>query len=1098
MKQTPKFQIILIRFYMKFLIYICLTVLLPLIAFSQSHNFIYGKLDNNNGLSQGRVSCILQDDPGFMWFGTRDGLNRYDGYEIKVFVREIDNDQSLSSNRIQCLAKDNEGNLWIGTANGLNKFDYNTESFSRYYFDKDFNVQSNSVIAVIFDEGNIYANTILGGFYKLNIASDKIECLHEPVYSTVNQDETLLSCLAATEKRIWFTTNTYLHYYNKDNHNMQIDSNANLMDISAMYPLSDMKVINDSIFYIASFGNGIFEYNRKSGEIKNLIEVKNINICSESNHFYTFTLYDSIIWAGSHNCGVLRFNLKNYKLSILNNTSVSDYYLPVKNIISIFRDSNGLIWIGTNGYGVYYLAEKTQKFNNYNHILKDFRSNNKLSVRAIYLDKKNNLWVGGYNGLYKIDRDKGDHQIILKDSPVYSIAQNPVNEDILWVGLDGSGLIEYNIETGSFQQFNYMDTKDHPVKGLVFYEILNDSNTVWFASNNGLNKYNALTKNNLLFSYEPENPNSINFGQITCIIKDKLGGGYWIGTDQGGIGFFDGITNNFRRFIYDPENPESISSNNIKCIYQDNNGIIWVGTNEGLNKYNPYSESFTTYTIEDGLPNHVIYGILEDSEKKLWLSTNKGICSYDPVTLKVNSFDISDGLQNNEFNSAAYFESNDGEMFFGGVNGLNSFYPENIIQEDFQPELVFTKLKKFNKEIKLSPGIHSVDKITLDHQDAIFTIEFSAINYLQPQKNFYSYKLSGLESEVNNWINLGKRNFIDFIGLSPGKYKLAVRASNNENIWTDNAKEMTIIITPPFWNTIWFKFILIAFFLLIIFAVFRFRIKNINRQKAKLSKLVDNKTSELKNMNDDLRAEIENRKKTEEKLTIANNTKDKFFSIIGHDLKSPLSSLLGFSEVLNEEYDSFTEEERRLFIRDIYKNTSNLARLTENLLYWSRTQTGKIIVNPEACKLNELIKENIDLFKNQADNKEISIHSNIQQNKTVVFVDENMIKTVFRNMLSNAIKFTDRGGKINILISEKDKSAEIVFEDNGIGMNKETQDNLFKIAKKIKTYGTEKETGTGLGLIISKEFIKFNKGELKIESQEGIGSKFIISLPRAD
>lgn len=1081
---------------MRLFFHLSVFIFLPILVLSQNQNYTYGKIDNNDGLSQGRVSCILQDELGFMWFGTRDGLNRYNGYEIEVFLRESGNKQSISSNRIQCLAKDNNGNLWVGTANGLNKFNYNTETFSRIFFEELNNILYNNVISLLFDDGNIYALTILGGFYKVDIASNTFVCLHKPYYNTVNQDETLLSCLAAAKSRIWFTSHSYLHFYNKENGIVQIDSNLKLMDISENFPLSSMKVINDSVFYLSAFGHGLFEYNRASGLIEKIIKVKDYNSCNESKHFYTFILHDSIIWAGTHNCGLLKYDLCSGELGTFNNTINSSYHLPVKNVISLFRDRNGVLWIGTNGYGVYYLAENKQKFNSYNDMLRDFRSDKPLSVRAIYVDNEKKLWVGGYNGLYRIDRKNGTYTNLLKDSPVYSIAQDPVNENIVWVGLDGSGLIRLNKKNGTHKQYNYPDLDKHPVKGMAFYEIFTDSNFIWFASNVGLNKFNAQTQENTLFSYDTKNPNSINFGHITCIIKDKLGNGYWIGTNQGGLGFFDGMTNNFKKFTHDPENPKSISSNNIKCILQDANGLLWVGTNEGLNRFNPYSESFTVYSMKHGLPNNVIYGILEDKNHKLWLSTNKGICSFDPKSLKTESFDVSDGLQNNEFNTAAYHKSNDGEMFFGGVGGLNSFIPENILQNDFQPDLVFTKLRKFNKEIKLTPGIHSRDILNLDHQDAIFTIEFTAIDYLQPQRNLYSYKLSGLESENEEWVELGNRNFIDFIGLSPGRYKLNVRASNNENIWTSKGNELTIIIPPPVWNRSWFKIILIVSAIVIVLAVFRIRINTIKRQKSKLSSLVDEKTKELKSINTDLRIEIENRKKTEAELTIANNTKDKFFSIIGHDLKSPLSSLLGFSEVLNEEYDSFTDEERRLFINDIYKNTSNLTRLTENLLYWSRTQTGKIIVNPEICSLDKLITENIDLIKNQADKKEISIHHDTD-NTIKVLADVNMIKTVFRNILSNAIKFTHRGGEIRIISSQTDKSIEVIFEDNGIGMNQETLNNLFKIGTKVKTYGTEKESGTGLGLIISKEFIKYNKGELSIESQEGQGSRFIITLPKA-
>ncbi len=1079
-----------ILFTMFFSVLACLNLL------AQYDTYPFEKIDNSMGLSQGRIYSIAEDSIGFMWFGTMDGLNRYNGSEIKVFKRIPSDTNSISNNLIRKIIVDHIGNLWVGTDFGLNIYNHFDESFKKIFFESN-NLEglaNNSITDLKWFRNKIYATTLGGGFYLVDPISFEIICLKEPEKLDVKDFSNQYAPICPdSSNRIWFHSNNNLYYYDLVDHDVHKVDCEKLNEISSILEISKMLLSPEGNLLISTYGEAILEYNPTTNSLSSFLSKKLIETFDHYFSVYDFLIDGDIMYIGTNLNGLYKYNMTTLEFENFKHDPTFNYSLSSNNIRCLLLDSNGLLWLGTNGRGINILAPSAIRFDGLTDELVDPINNNNLSVRALLVDEDNNIWVGGYNSLYRINGKERNIKSFLEGDPIYSLLIDPKYNDTLWVGIEGAGLIKLNVNTGGYIRY-FPLLQQHPILGSTIYKMLADSNIIWAGTEHGLNKYDILTNENHLFSYDPKDTSGIIFGDIIDILKDDKGN-IWVGSNKGGIGRLDVEKNVFKQYIFNADIAGTLSSNSIKDIFQDTNGTIWIATTEGLNRYNADTDDFDVFNKENYLPLDVIYGILEDNNNNLWLSTNEGICRFNPQTHDYKRFDKYDGLQSNEFNSGAYYKSKNGEMFFGGINGYNSFHPERLHENRLKPRIVFTKLKKFNKEIKLVPGLNNRQSISFDYDDAIFTIEFSALNFTKPTKNQYAYKLEGLDGTENHWINIGNRNFFDFTGLKPGVYVFHVKGSNNDGVWNNKGNSIRIIINPPFWNTMAFKVSAIILIIMLIYFMFIFRLRRIKNQRAKLRVLVDIKTKELKKTNESLKNEIIIRKQTEEELIIANKTKDKFFSIIGHDLKSPLNSLLGFSELLHNEYDAFTDEEKKEFIKDIFNNTRNLSKLTENLLYWARTQTGKIVVNPKLTNLYNLIVDSGELLTQLSRAKEITISIDVNNNYHV-FVDTNMISTVFRNIISNAIKFTPRGGRIDVKASEIDNYINVSICDTGIGIEQQSINNLFKITKKFNTYGTDNETGSGLGLIVCREFTLKNNGNITVESEPGKGSTFTIKLPK--
>ncbi len=659
----------------------------------------------------------------------------------------------------------------------------------------------------------------------------------------------------------------------------------------------------------------------------------------------------------------------------------------------------------------------------------------------------------------------------------------------------------------------------------------------------------------------------------------------WIGTESDGLSLLNRKNSTFKHYSFgDLENA------GVNTVYEDKNNRLWIGTEKGLVLFDRETKTYKKFTAKDGLPNDFICAILEDNKGNLWLSTNHGISKMaakevaGKILLKFKNYDVLDGLQNDQFNKWSYLKTSNGELIFGGINGITIFHPDRIKENTNLPPIVITGFSIFNKTVPIneigSPlkvSISETKEISLSYKQSEFSFEFAALDYNCPEKNQYAYKLEGFEKD---WNYIGNQRKATYTNLNPGHYKFIVKGSNNDGYWNETGTDLIINILPPWWKTLWFRIFSILLILSSIVLFYYIRMALYRQRQEELTFLVKQRTQELEESNkllherqaqveeqaNELRvkssilleakdlleerqirieeqseelkvsneqlierqAQIEEQaadlrehseylknvnellmekqqliieqsdqmKKANQQLSILNATKDKFFSIIAHDLRNPFNIVSGFSEILLNKFDQYPPEKVHKLLSMIYMSSKNGSNLLENLLQWSRSQTGSISYMPSNHNLYAISKETLGFLNNDAELKNISIKHLIDP-ETYIFADENMVKTILRNLISNAIKFTRENGIIELKSDSNEDHVKVSIADNGIGISKDNIEKLFRIDSTFTIKGTANEIGTGLGLIICKEFVEKQKGKIWVESEPGKGSEFSFTLPLA-
>ncbi|PIX95245.1 MAG: hypothetical protein COZ25_01415, partial [Ignavibacteria bacterium CG_4_10_14_3_um_filter_37_18] len=783
----------------------------------------------NEGLSQNSALAIIQDRKGFIWIGTKDGLNRYDGIGFQVYRHTLDKN-SLVNNHIKCLYQDSGGNIWIGTLDGLSKFNPETEQFTTYQKNDSTDLSGNLITTILEDSfKNIWIGTssglnqLVGSKNKILGASDK----EEPFKAL---DKKSITCLYEDkEKNIWVGTQSDGLYRIGDNgktiKKFQVDPFHQKGEV--INSISSITQLSKNEMLVGTFGQDVFIFDKHK---KEFTRRRPLSKKYRKNYGYVSQIKNT-----SEGCYVLT-NRTLYKI-----TNGTDVVLWRNSIVpaptALLIDNSGIIWIGSDGGGIVKLEPFKKKFNTVTKEINKQDGFNFSSVRAI-LKFNGNLFVGGYTGLLEAKNYRSiKHAVwnnikLFNGKNVYSMAPDPIDKNVLWVGTEGSGLFKYNVKTGAYEKYTLsIDAGKYYFLSNWIHDILVcKNNDIYFATNDGTSKHDHKSKSFTNFVHNPDNPNTVNTGNVMALCED-YSGNIWMGTNQSGISVYNPIKNTFIRIeSYDNKNDSfSLSSNRVNIIFEDSKKTIWVGTAGGLNKYSAKKNNFTVYRTNDGLLSDYIYGILEDKTGFLWLSTNKGISKFNPADGKFINYDYSYGLQSNEFNTAAYYKDSNGEMFFGGIKGFTSFYPDEIIQNFYAPPVIITNFKKFNQPAKLGKLISYIDKIELPYDDYFFSFDFVMPEYLNPLRQKFAYKLSGLDER---WITLsnGERTAA-FTGVQPGEYSLVVKGANSDGIWSANETRLKIIIHPAYWNTWWFRSLAASFLIGILFVLYNSRVNRLKHEK---------------------------------------------------------------------------------------------------------------------------------------------------------------------------------------------------------------------------------------------------------------------------
>ncbi|MBN2522361.1 MAG: hypothetical protein JXB24_03755 [Bacteroidales bacterium] len=1102
-------------------------------GYSKDLNLNFSHLTSQEGLSNNTIHCIYQDSKGFLWIGTSDGLNLFNGYEFEIFKYNAQDTSSLSSNSVFGILEDSKGRLWIAGSTGIDIFDWQTISFKHIPFVDEFNPSAyqSYTRAIIEDkEGNIIIANTTGVFVYDTLKCGFVRFLKDiPNFGALGQ-EGIRALLIDKNERIWIGSIGYgLYCYDLK------------LKEAFTYRLRKAGVdINERTYTIAEDSkddiwigtdNGIYIVKSDLSEVRTFKGSKGL---SSNNIRHIYVENDQRIWIGTIDGGLCLYDESTNSFSCYQSNESNIYSLNNNSVQSIWKDRQGILWVGTIQGGVNYspidygLRFKliTSEKGNSNSLIYD-------AVSALYEDKEGNIWIGTdgggldyYNRKAKTFRHyryiPGGANTISGNS-ILAITED--SRGNIWIGgyLFGINIID-RVSGGIVNLKNDPDNPNSLSSDDVRDILISNDTTVWIATNGGgVDRYNPQT--GIFYHYRQGPDNSIVNNWCIKLFKDSYGI-LWIGTYDG-LSIYDQKTDRFNNYSH-TDKAGSLSNSWVYAFAEDKSGDVWIGTANGLNHFHRETQVFTPVYSSIGFLNEVINGILIDDHENLWLSTNNGISKFNPTNSTVKKYDVFDGLQGNQFIHGSYLKTNTGEMFFGGLDGLNYFYPDSIKDNQFKPEVYLTDFLLFfepaNVNIPGSPLSKSItvsDKIVLTHKQSVITFKYAALNYFSPEKNQYQYILEGSEKE---WNNVGTRREATYTNLNPGKYIFKVKASNNDGIWNEQATSLRLIILPPWWKTLFFKILIVLIITSAIVGYYFFRISSLKKQQRKLEELVESRTKEIKATNsilaqqteelsesntlleerqqmieeqtEELVSQKEELERVNENLKELNLTKDKFFSIIAHDLKNPFNTILGFAELLDKNYDRLSEDKRRSFSKAIHDSSENVYNLLENLLHWARSQTDSVKIAPVAFTINDLIEENIELLKEMFNKKNINIRFE-SDGKLNVFADRNMVNTVIRNLLTNAVKFTNEKGEVIISLRKEENKVLLEVKDNGIGISEEDKTKLFEIDGHILREGTSGELGTGLGLILCKEYIEKNKGKISVESKVEKGSMFQIILPTA-
>ena len=814
----------------------------------------FDNISIEQGLSQSSVKVIFQDRRGFLWFGTEDGLNRYDGYNFKIYKPDPDAINSLSDRWITSIVEDQDGYLWIATRLGLNRFDPRTEEFVRYLHEETnpSSLIDNHINVLYLDKNdNLWIGTTSG----LDLFDRAQSSFKHYVYSPSKQEgisgKNITALYEDSRGRFWVGTYASgLNRFNPSNNTFTPYQNSP-DDPSSISSDQVTSIIEDrrSVLWVGTSA-GLNKFHADSGTFERFVhDDKNDQSIASDGIRDLYVDITGNLWIATSK-GLDRLNVGGKRFIHYRHDPTFSKSLSEDDVLSIYEDRGGILWVGTWGGGVNKYDRQRDYFAYYRNDPQNRNSLSDNSIISIYSDSDGYTWIGtAGEGLNRLTRSTGQvvhyrnnlnrPNSIISDV-IYSMYED--QDRILWIGT-WDGLERFDRNSFSFKHYQRDAENPASLSANRVYEVYVDSqNNLWLGTAAGLDLFDRETETFVHYQPEPGNPNSLSGSAVNSIFEDREGN-LWVGTWESGLNKFNPKTEEFTRYRYDARNKEAISSDVILSIQQDSKGRIWVGTGGGgLNLYHPKTDTFTYYLEKDGLPNGVVYGILEDSLGYLWMSTNFGISRFDPETETFRNYDAGDGLQSNEFNSGAYAKGRNGELYFGGINGLTAFNPLNIDDSPYLPPVTLTSLTQDDNPLATEFSLETTQNITLTWPQNSFEFEFAALSYNQPDKNQYAYILEGFDA---NWHLIGTKRDGRYTNLPGGEYTLLLKASNSDGIWNETPVRIDVTVIPPFWQTTWFRVLLSVAALAIVAGGVRLRTKTIQDRNRALERLVKERTYAL-------------------------------------------------------------------------------------------------------------------------------------------------------------------------------------------------------------------------------------------------------------
>lgn len=1053
------------RFFIK-IRYLYPTVFLFLInfftVFAQRNNLTFSHLSPEDGLSNSIVTAIVQGNQGFMWIGTKDGLNRFDGYSFIHFQHNSKDSSSISNNNINVLYKDSKGNLWIGTSNGLNKLNYDKNNFTRYTNHPDHNsISDNQILSIFEDRKGILWIGTYKGLNKFDPRSGSFTLFEiVPGHSDKWVHNTIKAIYEDKEGNLWVGTSKGIHHFNRETN--RFASYPHSKNGSINHPVNCILEDKWGTLWIGTSDAGLKTFDRNTKTYKTFEKDPSKNSISDNTVFTLLEDSFGDLWIGTQNGGLNRYNRQSgfthFTFQKDNPSSISN-----NTILTIYEDRFKVLWFGT-WYGGLNKADLLQK-KIYHYKTRSDESNNWGQVVYSIMDDEAGLVYIGVKAGFEVWNRQTEKVTKLSYGPDRDHNKNTVYHIIkdkdqnIWFGLGGGGLVRSNPKTGEIKTFRHKYGNKNSLSHDIVNTLIQDSKgTIWVGTRYGLSR---LSEDQEYFTnYKPADISTSRFN-VSSILEDSSGF-LWVATFDDGLFKFDP---NDELFKTSGNTSKKSAEKQITRIFQDRKGNLWVALESGgLFLLDKKTLSLKPSNIPEELLQVSIQGILEDGKGNFWMSTQKsGIYKYNPQSHELANYNIDDGLQGNDFKAGSY-KNNKGELYFGGRNGLNVFHPDSIFDNPYPPEVVITEFKVFDKPRKLSKDI------TLTYKDNFFSFDFAALSYAFPEKNEFAYILEGVDQD---WIYSGRRRYASYTNIDPGEYTFKVKAANHDGLWNEKGRSLNITITPPIWDT---KGAYFLYFILVIGLLYGLRHYTITRERLKN----DLKFQQLES----------------EKLQELDSLKSRFFANVSHELRTPLTLIKSPLERLLSEPLDGTQQKK--YFQIMSRNTNRLLSIINQLLDLSKLEAGRMKLETSAGDIVSFIRDTVFSFTGIAESKEIDFQYNEQITESWVYFDNDKVEKILTNLLSNAFKFTPEKGviKVNVFKTGTDDPKLVLeVEDSGIGIPKDKLEKIFDRFYQVDSSYTREYEGTGIGLALTKELAELHGGKIEVSSEEGLRTLFRVEIP---
>ncbi len=888
---------------------------------SAQSNWNFSHITTDDGLSTGTVNCVFKDSKGFIWIGTIDGLNRYDGYEITVYKKDKNDPKSISGNIISAISEDANGNIWIGTRNnGISVFEWESDSFLAFEDLSKIELPEGRIRALERTFNDQMLIGIEGGGLLLY---DVLNATAQQYRANSGQagelsDNTILSLARASEKTYWVTSlATQVDLFNVETGRFEHVS----YDPSYEPNENTRKVVmegSNGILWLGTDGKGLVKIDRKTNE-QVLYDVSTSNLKSN----IITTLYEGrngSIYVGTDGKGINVFDPVSETFTFVASSLLDPNSLSSDAVYQIYEDDSGVIWVSTFRGGVNTYSPQRTKFELYKQVPYENNSLSFASVIDVFETRDGKIWIGtDGGGLDVLDPETGNFEHFKYDpADPFSISTNvaiAIEEDkngYLWIGTYAGGVNRLDRSTGRFTRFLPDLNNPNTINGKNVWHIVEDSRgEIWFGLLGGLDRYDSET--GIFTHYNADgSKNSLSSDLVYTLFEDSKGN-IWVGTEDGGLNLFERNTNSFRQFTQQDGDSTSLLNNSVRTLFEDSKNQLWIGTAAGANILDINSLQIVAAPVNELLPNPVVNGIQEDDRGNLWIATNSGLSRYNPTEHTIQNFGKSDGLQGNEFNYTSSTKTRDGTMYFGGVKGLNRFHPSQVKMSDFNPKLVITDIKIFDQSVStitddggnplVDGSIQILSELTLRHDQNVLELVFASLDYTYPVANKYRYKLDGFDKE---WMHTTtKKRAANYTNLNPGSYTFIVEGTNSDGVWSRNRQELIITVTPPWWATWWFRTIALLAILGVTGYIVRWRARANRMQKEELKRQVEEATSQVTDQNEVLQAEQEKLEKAiEETNFVVSEAIDSGNFSARIDLTDKLGAWKELSQSINILFDS--------------------------------------------------------------------------------------------------------------------------------------------------------------------------------------------------